>query len=111
MLRVVEKIYNNLVGSVTKKNVEFKLDQETIEKIGAIVLEIVALFQSCKKTPEEAVQVAHNPGVGDKRRMRRVVRKELGLFKYLREGGEYYDAVLKTGYDLTLDDMVEAYRG
>lgn len=107
MLAITQKIVDNLAG---KSTVAFKLDKETIDQIGNIVLQIVALFQSCKKTPEEATQVAHNPSVVEKRQLKKVVRKELGFFKNLRDGQEYYDAVLKAAYTASVEEVKEAYR-
>lgn len=106
MLSITHKIHTALTG---KKTVDFTLDKETMDKIGAIVMQIVELLKGCKKTPEQATVSVRNPGANDKKLVRKAVRKELGFFKNLFQGDRYYEAVMAGGKEATLADVTEAY--
>lgn len=107
-LAIVNRIAKDLSGT-SSDQVKFELNEETIAQIGAIVMQIVNMLKSCKKTPEEAVVTVNSPKVLDKQRVRAAVRKELGFWKNRRVGADYVDAVLKGGYTANLDEVKEAY--
>lgn len=107
-LSIVNRIAKDLTNT-SSEEVKFELNEETIAQIGEIVMQIVTLLKSCKKTPEEAVVTVNSPKVMDKQRVRAAVRKELGFFKNRKVGADYVDAVLKGGYTATLEEVKEAY--
>lgn len=107
-LAIVDRIAKDLSGT-SSDQVKFELNEETIAQIGAIVMQIVTMLKSCKKTPEEAVTTVNNPKVIDKQRVRAAVRKELGFFKNRKVGADYVDAVLKAGYTASLTEVKEAW--
>ncbi len=107
-LSIVNRIAKDLKGT-SSEEVKFELNEETIAQIGAIVMQIVNMLKSCKKTPEEAVVTVNSPKALDKQRVRAAVRKELGFFKNRKVGADYVDAVLKGGYTANLEEVKEAY--
>ncbi len=107
MLNIVQKAVDNLRKSST---VKFELNDETIDKIAEIVKQVVKAFQECKKTPEVATVSVVNPNRNDKAVLKKAIRKELGFFQNWRDGGEYYDAILKAGYTASVNDVQEAYQ-
>ncbi len=107
MLNIVQKISDNLKKS---EKVKFELNEESIKQIMAIVMQIVNALKECKKTPEQATVAVNSPTRVEKAVVKRAVRKELGFFKNWKDGGEYYDAVLKAGYTSNVNDVQEAYQ-
>jgi hypothetical protein len=109
MLSIVQKAVDNLKAS-NQTRVDFNLpSEEQMLQFYRIIMELVNALKACKKTPEQATTVVKSPRVVEKRLVKRAVRNELGFFKNWREGDEYYDAVVKAGYEATLADVVEAY--
>lgn len=107
MTKLEQKLAQNLYG---KSTVAFTMPTpEQIEQIKALVAAVMAFIKSCKKTPEAAVTVSQNPSESDKRGVKRVVRKELGFFRNLFQGADYVEAVLKTGKEVTVEEMREAF--
>jgi hypothetical protein len=107
MINVVQKITDNLKKSET---VKFELNEESIKQIMAIVMQIVNALKECKKTPEQATVDVNNPTRLQKVVVKKAVRNQLGFWKNRKDGGEYYDAVLKAGYGLNVNDVQEAYQ-
>jgi hypothetical protein len=106
MNSLVQKAYDNLKRSQT---VKFELNEETIDKIASIIKQALKAFQECQKTPEQATVSVNNPTRSDKAVLKKAIRRELGFFGNLREGGEYYDAVLKAGYTANVNEVQEVY--
>jgi hypothetical protein len=107
MLAIVQKISDNLKKS---EKVKFELNEESIKQIMAIVMQVVNALKECKKTPEQATVDVNNPTRLQKVVVKKAVRKELGFWKNRKDGGEYYDAVLKAGYTANVNDVQEAYQ-
>jgi hypothetical protein len=107
-MNIEKKIYAKL-NNVKASEVAFNLNDEQIDEIANIVKQIIKMLQSCKKTPEDAVQVSHKPAESDKRAVKVAVRKELGFLKNLFSGGRYVKAVLDAGKEATINDVKEVW--
>lgn len=109
MKKLEADIYKALTGKATIEPVAFQLDQETIQRIGAIVWTIVQEFQKCKKTPETATPSVNSPSVTEVKVVKKAVKQELGFFKNLVSGGKYVKAVLESGKKASVEDVREAF--
>lgn len=102
---LAQKVQDKLV---TKQDVV--IDPATVMLIMTIVSGVIRAWKECKKKPEEAVVVAQYPTDKEKRGLKRLIRKELGLRKYWKEGSKYYDAVLEAGSEITTKDLRDVFR-
>lgn len=104
MNNIARKLQDNLY---TKQAVV--IDPATVMLIMSLVSAVIKIWQDCKKKPEEAVVVAQYPTSRERRVLKRIIRRELGLVKYWREGDKYYEAMLQTGQELNTQDIKDAY--
>lgn len=75
--------------------------------IGLIIQAILAAIQAWKdcKNPKEVVEASRVKSTGNRVIVRRQVRKQLGLKKFLQCGEEVTSAILEAGVDATPDEI------
>ena len=95
--------------NVDETSQEVFFDPVTISVVTTILLQIIKLIKHCTANGEEAVEVAHNPSHANKRQLKVAVRRQLGWWKYWREGDKYMEAILDEGKTLTKQDMLGLY--
>jgi hypothetical protein len=110
--KLAQRILNNLNGVSNTTNVAFKMPSpEQIQMIVDLINQLVTMLKGCKKTPEQTVAVAKAPTSTDTRQLKVAVRKQLGFFRNLTQGSKVREAVLKSGKEVTLDEVVEVWNG
>ncbi len=104
MLNLEQKLIDNLCK---KQQVVF--DPMTAILIAKLAIDLIKMIQKCREKPQDAVTLVHFPSEREQKVVKRKLRRELGFFKYLKEGEAYYQAVLATGRETTGQDLEDAY--
>jgi len=84
------------------------VDPVSIAIISTILVNVVKLFQECRKNKDEALQVSHNPGLFERRALKRTIREAVGGGQFeLRK--KYYDEIRNHGTEITDLEMEGIY--
>jgi hypothetical protein len=105
MSNLTEKIQNNL-AKASGENKTF--DPVTIAIVLSIIYSVFKLFQECRKTPDEVVEVSANPTLLQRRFLHRKLWRELDYNTRKNDGDQIFNAMLETGKELTAEDVLEA---
>ena len=71
-----------------KGSQEVAIDPATAVLIGKILIKAVVLIKNCKKSTSEREDAIRNPSLLDLGGLKKIVRKELGWFRYLFLGAK-----------------------
>lgn len=86
------------------------LDPMTILLVTSVIIELVKLYQSCKKEPEEAVLISQNSGVIENGIVKKNLRKQMGTVKYLTQGGpRLANQIIKRATRISTEEMSALY--
>ena len=102
-----KKIYNKVYNKERGEEEVF-VDPATLILIGKISVTILRLIKGCKDSREERQIVVNAPTLSDERVLKRVVRHQLGWFKYMRTGGKVVKAIKEVGFELNENDLEQA---
>ncbi len=84
------------------------IDPISIALATKIILNVFKLIQGCRKNQSEAIEVAHDPSLSDRRLLKIAIRDEVGFSKFaLRK--RYYDEIIKQGSETTDSEMEGLY--
>lgn len=86
------------------------IDPITVLIIINIVIEVVKLINECQEEDTNEVKKLNKPSKLEKRILKRIVRKELGFFRYWFYGNSYLNALEKTGQKITKQELQELYK-
>jgi hypothetical protein len=100
-----------LTNQKASKEVEVVFDPITISLIASIVIEVVKLLKGCKRNEDDVVRTVQSPNIIERRVLRRIVRKKLGIRRYIREGTPIYNAVLQQASRTNSNEVRVIYRG
>lgn len=104
-------IYNKVQQATDKVVARGKVtsfDPTIILMIVAAVVELIKMWQECRKDPEEALDSAQRPGILTRWIVRRVLRRNLGK-KYDEFGDDVKEALLEVARDTNIDEMKQMY--
>ncbi len=104
MTRLQQKLADNL-----SQKQQVMLDPATIILVATIVSEVIKMIKKCREKPEDSITLVNLPNEKEKRVLKRKIRKTLGWRKSFKEGDKYYNAVLDTGREATLQDLHEEF--
>jgi len=102
-----KKIYNKAY-TTGSKNQEVFVDPATLILIGKISVTVIRLIKGCRKSREERQGTVKSPTFDDERVLKRVVRRELGWFKYMRTGRKVIKAIKEVGLELDENELEQA---
>lgn len=105
----LDEMANRVANNIPRKNGEAALDPSMIPVIIDIVSGLIGMFKECNKTPGEAVKISKSPSRWERIALNSAIRRQVGFFKFRREGDELVDAVMKTGKTMSEPDMKELY--
>lgn len=107
-------------GQAHTRKSEVLVDPATITLIVKAVIGIARLIQSCRKSSEEAVQMAFdvdNPETGiysqiennrrNRRLMKKAIRREIGWWQWWWHGEDITKAIVETGKYMTPQEMAD----
>lgn len=80
------------------------------EGVISIITDLIKLLQACKKTPEQAIQVAFHPNEDQEATLKKAIRKYLGFWGNWWNGKKYFNAIIKTGQEISPQEMKEVYQ-
>ena len=109
---ISDQVYATAVAADRAKFIDPVL---LIDIIAEILLEAIKLYQSCNKTPQQAVEATHSAASGSlagwwtRRRLWGTVKAASLPFSV--SGSDVYDAILNAGKGVTFNDMVAIYKG
>lgn len=103
-MKLTDKIHNNL----NKQSGGATFDPVTIAIVLSVIYSVFKLFQACRKTPDEVVESAKDPTILQRRFLRRKLWRELDYDTRKSSGDQIYNAMLETGKELTIEDVLEA---
>ena len=101
------KIYNKAYNK-DKGNEEVFVDPATLILIGKISVTVIRLIKGCKKSKEERQEIVNTPTLDEERVLKKVVRRQLGWFKYMTTGGKVIKAIKEVGFELDENDLEQA---
>lgn len=99
---ITEKTLNNFGGHRALDPAWFTIIFEILEKV-------FGQFMDCDLPIPEALEISNRPNRRQKRILRRNIRRELGRKDYRKYGTDMYNALLKSGRNLTEDEVTEIY--
>jgi len=115
---LAQKMQQNVDGTTPTSNYdptygeyeEVFVDPASIALISTILLNMIKLLQGCRNTSSEAVAVAHNPNIFQRRALKRELRREVGggLDKEALRN-KYYNEIREQGAQITEPEMEGLY--
>ncbi len=96
--------------SAISGNKQAALDPATILSFLQMIMQVVDMFKSCKQPAATAVSTVKNPGLFARLRLRGLVRDSMSRADFRDHGEHIISALLKTGHNLTLEDVNELYK-
>jgi hypothetical protein len=107
-----DKVYSNLKSESDRENVF--IDPATAALIGSVVIELIKAIVECRKAKkmkeQEVLEVAHNPNERQKRAIRRTLRRKLGRKRYLQEGFQYENSIIKSTQTITQEELESIFK-
>lgn len=89
---------------------EVFIDPATILLTAKIILTLISVYKNCKKSHTEATVVCHEMGPVAQRIVKREVRKEMGLRKYVSSGGsKLADKIINRAKRINESEMEQLY--
>ena len=101
------KIYNKAYNK-GKGDEEVFVDPATLILIGKISVTVIRLIKGCKKSKEERQEIVNTPTLDEERVLKKVVRRQLGWFKYMTTGGKVIKAIKEVGFELDGNELEQA---
>lgn len=106
----LQSVSSKVIDNYKIGDKEAAFDPSMIFTIMDIITSLIGNFKNCKKTPSDALKSSKNPNFWEKQVARRAVRQHLGGFKAMRREGEnLVEALVKTGSELTLEEVNSLY--
>ena len=102
-----KKIYNKAYNK-GRDTEEVFVDPATLILIGKISVTVIRLIKGCKESREERQTSVNTPTLDDERVLKRVVRRQLGWFKYMRTGKKVIKAIKEVGFELNETELEQA---
>jgi hypothetical protein len=84
---------------------EVAIDPATAILIGKILIKAVLLIKSCKGSNAAREDAVRNPSLSDLSGLKKLVRKELGWFKYILFGAKIIGAIRDVGGELDNNEL------
>jgi hypothetical protein len=103
MSRYIQDVISHRVCSKIndhKGSHEVAIDPATAILIGKILIKAVLLIKDCKQSSSEREGVVRNPSRSDLGSLKKLVRKELGWFKYIFFGAKIIRALTEVSADM-----------
>lgn len=97
---LAQKVHENIPGQK-----QVFLDPASISLYITIIKGVIVLLEQCKETPETALVVVHHPTRTEEVALKKEIRKQLGIWNNWRHGSKIYEAMVKTGKQVTLADL------
>ena len=69
---------------------------------------VIRLIKGCRESRKERQDTVKSPTFDDERVLKRVVRRELGWFKYMRTGKKVIKAIKEVGFELNETELEQA---
>lgn len=89
---------------------EVLVDPVSIAILSTILVNVFKLWKACHKNSAEALEVAHDPNIFERRALKREIRKEVGSGnEHATLRNKYYNEIRNEGTTLTDSDMEELY--
>ena len=101
------KIYNKAYNKGRAEEEVF-VDPATLILIGKISVTVIRLIKGCKKSREERQEIVNTPTLDEDRVLKKVVRRQLGWFKYMTTGSKVIKAIKEVGFELDGNDLEQA---
>ena len=93
------KTVDTIVGKITDKfpiDVKSQIDPLTIIMIISLIISIIRVIQECNKTHSDVKEIASNVSVMEKMKIKREIRRTLGL-RNAKFGSTLYDSFVEYG--------------
>ena len=101
------KVYNKAYNK-DRSEEEVFVDPATLILIGKISVTVIRLIKGCKKSREERQEIVNTPTLDEDRILKKVVRRQLGWYKYMTTGGKVIKAIKEVGFELNENDLEQA---
>ncbi len=98
------RIYDRLRGNDGDTELVF-VDPVTALAIAKMVMTLISVIQKCKKNSTQVKYTIDKPTVLEAMILKRVIKKHIGIVRYLREGRKFTTAVLQEGRSLTEEEI------
>jgi hypothetical protein len=93
-----EQIHNEVTGGTVA------FDPATVQLIAQLLIEVIQLYQDCRKPQEKVLTSMQSPNFFDRWRFRRLARKRLG-----NNANDIVEKSYVVGKTLTIEDVNEMY--
>lgn len=97
------KAYNKGTGDE-----EVFVDPATLILIGKISVTIIRLIKGCSDSTEARQNTVRHPTLSNEKILKKVVRRQLGWFKYMSTGGKIIKAIKEVGLELNNNELEQA---
>ena len=101
------KIYNKAYNKGRVEEEVF-VDPATLILIGKISVTVIRLIKGCKKSRQERQEIVNTPTLDEDRALKKIVRRQLGWFKYMTTGSKVIKAIKEVGFELDENDLEQA---
>jgi hypothetical protein len=108
-MSLLEDKANLIAGDVKGDMPTVVFDPMTIMAIISLIVQVVKLYQECKKTPTQAQEAMASPNWIHRWRLRRMTRQALSENHSDETVGAVVNSTLKQGKALTLDEVTQLY--
>ncbi len=111
-MSIIEKLANDVASDMVKTD-KLKIsvtDPFVISVIIDVITELVKIYERCQKTPEDTVESMKNPGLIERWRLRRVIRKHVDDDEaHNHLGRNLFKSTLHVAKNLNQSDVEEMF--
>ncbi len=107
----VENVLSRKIHTKVNKNQgaqEVMVDPATLLLIAKISVAVIKTIRRCRESDTERTTVVKAPTASDDKILKRIVRKQLGWFKYMTTGGKIVQAMKEMGTELTENELEQS---
>ncbi len=108
-MSLLEDKANLIAGDAKGEMPTVVFDPMTILAIISVIVQVVKLYQECKKTPTEAKDAMASPDFFHRWRLHRVVRQALSEQHSDETVSAVVNSTLKQGQTITVDEVTQLY--
>ena len=98
--KIYDKAYNK-----GRRDEEVSIDPATLILIGKISVTVIRLIKGCRESKEERQNTIRTPTFDDEKVLKKVVRRQLGWFKYMIVGRKVINAIKEVGCELDENEL------
>ena len=105
----LQVLQDKAAKNFSDKNPNAAFDPASLLMLFEVLAGLLGAFKNCGKSPSQALEMAKNPSFLQKRFVVMKVRQMVGFSGMRKYGDDFVDAILKTGREVTKEEVAVAF--